>query len=100
MIYTDSIPLFAVIGALQLTKRVGKNRIITYALLSISFVIQIYDISGKLLEKHDSYAYAVEKGITLESNFWDKTDTTGYEHVAWISHNIDRRKILFVADWR
>lgn len=91
--------LFAVIGALQLTKRVGKNRIIGYALLSITFVIQIYDISGKLLEKHNGYAYAVEKGITLESDVWDKIDTTGYEHVAWISHNIDRKKILFVADW-
>lgn len=93
------IMFFAVIGALQLTKRVGKNRIIAYVFLFICFVIQIYDISGKLIEKHKDYAYVEEKGITLESNFWDSIDTTGYEHVAWISHNIDRRKILYVADW-
>ena len=93
------IMLFAVIGALQLTKRVGENRIIAYVLLFICFVIQIYDISGKLIEKHKDYAYVEEKGITLESNFWDSIDTTGYEHVAWISHNIDRRKILYIADW-
>ena len=93
------IMLFAVIGALQLTKRVGENRIIAYVLLILCFVIQIYDISGKLIEKHKDYAYVEEKGITLESNFWDSIDTTGYEHVAWISHNIDRRKILCLADW-
>lgn len=93
------IGFFAIIGALQLTKRVGKNRIMAYALLSISLVVQIYDISGKLLEKHNDYAYIVEKGVTLERDFWDKADTAVYEHVAWISHNIDRRKILYVADW-
>ena len=93
------IVLFAVVGALQLTKRVGKNRIIAYVLLILCLGIQIYDISGKLKEKHEEYAYEKGKGTTLQGDIWDKIDTAGYEHVAWISHNIDREKILHVADW-
>lgn len=93
------IMLFAIVGALQLTKIGGKNRIITYVLLLCCFVIQLYDISGKVIEKHEMYAYEVENVISLESDFWNNIDTTKYEHVAWISHNIDRRKILYIADW-
>lgn len=93
------VGLFAIVGSLQLTKNVGANRIVTYLVLIICFGIQIYDISGKLQEKHNEYAQVKDKAVVLEDELWEKIDTTGYEHVAWISHNIDRKKILFVADW-
>lgn len=93
------IVLFAIVGALQLTKKTEVNRIITYLLLIVCLALQIYDTGGKLKEKHNDYAVVKEKKVGLENNIWEKIDTAGYEHVAWISHNIDRHKILYVADW-
>lgn len=93
------IVLFAVVGILHLTKKVRMHRIVTYLLLLLCLGVQIFDISGKLLEKHNDYAVKKGKAHKLEDEIWEKIDTTGYEHVAWISHNIDRKKILYVADW-
>lgn len=91
--------LFAIVGVMQLIKRAECNRVMAYVLLLICFGIQVYDISGKLQEKHGDYAVVKEKADSLESDLWQKIDTTDYEHMVWVSHNIDRHDILLFADW-
>lgn len=91
--------LFAIIGTVRLNKCAESNRVIAYALLLICFGIQVYDISGKLQEKHADYAVVKEKANSLESDLWQKIDSKGYEHMVWVSHNIDRHDILLFADW-
>lgn len=93
------IILFAIIETMKFLKQTGCNKVVAYVLLLICLGIQVYDISGKLQEKHMDYAELKDKSITLESNFWEMVDTTGYEHVLWVSHNMDKREILCFADW-
>lgn len=91
--------LFVVIGTLQLIKRIGHNRVLAYVLLVICFGIQVFDMSGKLQEKHEEYASVKESTLVFGSDFWEKIDTSGYEHILWVSHNMDKREILCFADW-
>lgn len=89
----------AVVGTVKLTEKVGISKIVIYFTLLICFGVQIYDISGKLLNKHNDYAIIKSKALGLEGELWENIDASNYEHVAWISHNIDHKKILGIADW-
>lgn len=93
------LALGAIVGTVRLTEKIGMNRVTACFILLLCFCIQIYDISGKLAEKHNDYAAVKGKTHALEGELWEKIDTSNYEHVAWISHNIDHKKILGIADW-
>lgn len=91
--------LFAIVEVGQLVNRFNWNRVVMYVLLLLCFGIQVYDISGKLQEKHDDYAAVRGKSVSLESEFWEEIDASQYEHLLWVSHNMDKREIMCFADW-
>lgn len=93
------IVLFAIVEVGQLVKGFNWNRVVMYVLLLLCFGIQVYDISGKLQEKHDDYAVVRGKSVSLESEFWEEIDASQYEHLLWVSHNMDKREIMCFADW-
>ena len=91
--------VFAIVLSCQIGKHYQWNRVVMYVLLLLCFGIQVYDISGKLQEKHNDYADVKGKSASLESDFWEEIDASQYEHLLWVSHNMDKQEIMCFADW-
>ncbi len=91
--------LLAIVGVCKLVDVLCRERIVVYVVLLFCLGIQVFDISGKLLEKHNDYAKITGKSVYLESELWEQMDTSPYEHVLWVSHNMDKREIMCFADW-
>lgn len=89
----------AVIKVMKLIEKTRYNRVTAYIVLVVCFAVQLYDMSDKLVSIHKGYSVIKGKANVLESELWDEIDTTAYEHVFWVSHNIDKRKIMCFADW-
>lgn len=91
--------LIAVIKVVKLILRLNWQRVAAYIVLLIGFAVQIYDMSDKLVYIHKDYFSIKGKANTLESDLWDTIETAKYEHVVWVSHNVDARKLMYFADW-
>lgn len=68
-------------------------------ILLLCLGLQVYDIGDRLVAKHDEYAWIKDKRQYLTEDFWHNADTTKYEHIVWVSHNLDKEKLYGIADW-
>ena len=90
--------LTAIIKVLKLFSEYSQNKIVVYSVLIITFVVQMYDMSDKLIAIHNNYAQIISDTKVFDGDLWNKMEEKNYEHVFWVSHNIDKEIMLF-ADW-
>ncbi len=88
------------IGAIVCNDRLFSKKNIAAVVLVICVLIQIFDISGKLRAQRNTFAGEVVYESPLKSDVWVRlSEKGGFEHIVWVSHNIDNNGIMHIAKY-
>lgn len=94
---------YVIIGAIVVfydaMSKLNIKKYFVSGILLMCLIIQIYDISEMLAAKHFEYAEIKNKRQYLAEVFWQNADVSEYEHIVWVSHNLDKEKLYGLADW-
>ncbi len=86
------------IGAVVCCDRLISQKRIAAAVLAVCVCVQMFDISGKLIAQHKTFAGAVTYESPLKSDVWTRLSKSGaFSHIVWVSHNIDNNGIMHIA---
>lgn len=89
---------FMIFGMTTVGKLADWDRKLAYVILGIACLIQILDLSEQLVRRHDDYSVDFAYTSPLEETIWDKIAAEDrYEHIVWVSHNVDHSDVIQVA---
>lgn len=88
------------IGVIVCNDRLFTKKHIATAVLIVCVILQIFDISGKLQSQRRAFAGERTYETPLESDVWTRLIAHGgFEHIVWVSHNIDNNDIMHMAKY-
>lgn len=88
------------IGVIVCNDRLFRKKNVAVVILALCAFLQIFDISGKLRGQRNTFEKEVTYKSPLESDVWARlSDQDGFEHIVWVSHNIDNNGIMHIAKY-
>lgn len=88
------------IGVIVCNDRLFEKKYLAAAVLAVCAFVQIFDISGKLQGQHRTFANETTYESPLKSDVWTRLSKKGgFEHIVWVSHNIDNNGIMHIAKY-
>lgn len=76
----------------------GRKKYAAAAVLMFCTALQLFDLSGKLKGQHNTFAQEAVYESPLKSDIWQQlSENEAFEHIVWVSHNIDNNGIMHVA---
>lgn len=87
-------------GVIVCNDRLFQKRYVAAIVLAVCTFVQIFDISGKLGGQRNTFAGEVIYESPLKSDIWAQlSEKGGFEHIVWVSHNIDNNGIMHIAKY-
>jgi len=88
------------IGVIVCNDRLFRKGHVAVIILALCTFLQLFDISGKLRGQRNTFAKEVAYESPLKSDIWSKlSEKEGFEHIVWVSHNIDNNGIMHIAKY-
>lgn len=88
------------VGVIVCSDRLFTKKNIAVVVLIVCVFLQIFDISGKLQSQRRAFAGKAEYESPLKSDVWTRLLAHGgFEHIVWVSHNIDNNGIMHIAKY-
>lgn len=88
------------IGVIVCSDRLFTKKNAAAAVLAVCVLLQIFDISGKLLGSRKTFAREITYEAPLKSGIWAQlSEREVLAHIIWVSHNIDNNGIMHIAKY-
>lgn len=78
----------------------GKYANVGAVFLAVCCFLQIFDISGRLMDQRRGFAGEIVYTSSLEDGTWQElSQRDGLKHLVWVSNSYENRQILEISKW-
>lgn len=91
--------LLMIAAIVGVTRCFQKRRGTSTLFVSLCVMIQIFDLSGVITSKHNSFWLEQTHELELDSEVWELLSERGYDHMVYAQEGIDLAKIFSLAEY-